>query len=454
VKAAQPPPSTDAAALLARAERLVERLRPHADQVEVYLESGAQLEVELENGAIASTGFSRSSGGAVRVVQGGRLGFAYFTQDTQAGAALEQALRQSRHATVHGYSLPAPPKPGVLPGRFDPDVAALQVPDVLALARDLLQGAAEAAPQATLAGGGAGLSVAACAIASSLGVAAADEATSVSGGASLVLADGERSLSASESQSSHRLGLDGRAVAAKAAATVLSLRNPKPAGDGRRCSLLLHPEAGAELVASLLVSAATGDDALRGKTVWSGKLGQEVAEANMSVVDDPYAPGAVGAAPFDDEGVPCRALPIVDHGVLRSYLFDSWDAHRHRQSTTASAVRDDFKVRPGTDTHHLVVSAAGARPWDALVASIDDGFVVESVLGAHTANVTTGDFSVTAPNVWHVRKGSLEGPVSEIAVAGNLPSLLRRVAGAGSEAKRMSGMQMPPLLFADVDVST
>lgn len=443
----------DASQLLSRAERLVERLRRHADQVEIYLESGASLDVELEKGAIASTGFSRSAGGAVRVVQGGRLGFAYFTQDTQAPAALEQALRQSRHATIQGYSLPAPAKASGLSGRWDPAVAALQVPDVLGLARDLLQGAAEAAPQATFAGGGASLSAAACAIVSSLGVAVSDQATSASGGASLVLEEGERSVSASESASSHRLDLDGRKVAGIAAETVLSLRKPKPVDAGGRFQLLLHPEAGSELVAGLVVSAAGGDDAMRGKTVWSGKLGQDVAHASLSVRDDPHAPGAIGAVPFDDEGVPCAPLPIVEDGVLRHYLFDSWDGHRHKQPTTASGVRDDFKVRPGTDTHHLVVSATGARPWDTLVAGMDDGFVVESVLGAHTANVTTGDFSVTAPNVWRVRKGAVEGAVSEIAFAGNLPKLLHQLAGCGSEPKRMSGMQMPPLLFADVDVS-
>lgn len=442
-----------AGGLLARAERLVERLRAHADQVEVYLESGAGLDVELEKGAIASTGFSRSAGGAVRVVQAGRLGFAYFTQDAQAVAAMEQALRQSRHATIQGYSLPSAPRPPSLPGRWDGAVAALQVPDVLALADGLLQGARDAAPAATLAGGGAGLSVSACAIASSLGVAVADQSTSVSGGASLVLDEGERSLSASESLSSHRLDLDGHAIAEAAADTVLSLRRPKPVEAGGRFQLLLHPEAGTELVAGLVVSAATGDDAMRGKTVWSGKLGEQVAHPTLRVADDPHAPGAIGAVPFDDEGIPCAPLSILDGGVLRNYLFDSWDGHRHKRPTTASAVRDDFKVRPGTDTHHLVVSAAGARPWDALVAGMDDGFVVESVLGAHTANVTTGDFSVTAPNVWRVRKGAVEGPVSEIAVAGNLPQLLQRLEGCGSEPKRMSGMQMPGLLFGDVDIS-
>jgi PmbA protein len=79
---------------------------------------------------------------------------------------------------------------------------------------------------------------------------------------------------------------------------------------------------------------------------------------------------------------------------------------------------------------------------------------VDSVLGAHTANATTGDFSVTAANVWRIRKGAVTGPVSEVAIGGNLPDLLLRLDGVGSRPKQMDGLAIPPLRFRAVDVSS
>jgi PmbA protein len=442
-------------AMLADAERAVERaLARGAQQAEAFCEAGAALQVELESNRIANTGANQGRGSALRVVADGRVGFAYFTRPDQLEAAIEQALAQARHAPAKGYSLPSAGRPQPLAGRWDDRIAALEVADAIGLARDLLAGAREGAPEATLAGGGVSLEQGHVAIASSQGVAAWDRWTQVSCGASLVLADGERSVSASESRDAHRLALDARAVALEAAETVTSLVGPRPAQAGR-LDVVFRPEAVGELVVDLAIAAAMGDEARRGKTVWSERLGQSVAARGLNLRDDSTVPGAVGGAPFDDEGLPTtQPLSILDDGVLRNFLYDSWDAHEHGAASTCSAVRGGFKSRPGAGAHHLVLSSPASRPVDALVAGVDDGYLVESVLGAHTANATTGDFSVTAPNVWRIRKGAVEGPASEIALGGNLPDLLLRVDGVATEGKSMDGLRVPALRFRSVDVST
>ncbi|HLF16550.1 MAG TPA: metallopeptidase TldD-related protein, partial [Candidatus Thermoplasmatota archaeon] len=93
------------------------------------------------------------------------------------------------------------------------------------------------------------------------------------------------------------------------------------------------------------------------------------------------------------------------------------------------------------------------RPLDALVAGVDDGFLVQGVLGAHTANVATGEFSVTAPAVWRIRKGAVEGACREIAIAGGLGDLLGKVDGASVEAKRMQGALLPALRVRGLFIS-
>lgn len=439
--------------LLGHAERLAGQAATRGLQAEAYLERGVDLGVSLEKGAIAGTSTSQSAGGAWRVVQDGRMGFAYFTRIDDALRALDQALAQARHAPKKGFQLPEALKSRALPGRWDDRVAAMEVDTAMRLAQDVLAGAQDAAPKALVTGGGAGLDASWRAIASTQGVACADRDTSASVYASLVQEDGERSISASEGKTRHDLKLDGHAIATEAATTLLSLLAPKPVKKGGPTDIVFRPDAVEELVTGLIVSAATGDEARRGKTVWSEKLGQAVADKRFSLLDDSAAPGAVGGVPFDDEGLPTQPLPIVQDGVLRNFLYDAWDAHEHGAVSTRSGVRGDFKSRVDTGTHHLVVAGTQARPLEKLIAGIDEGFLVDSVLGAHTANVTTGDFSVTAPSVWRIKKGQLVGAVSEIALGGNLPQLLQRMDGVSAEAKQMSGARIPHMLFRGVDVS-
>lgn len=441
--------------LLARCERAVElALGRGAAQAEAYAESAASLDVELEGGRIATTGASRGAGASIRLVAGGRLGFAYWTQDGDAATSIDRALQQARLAPRRGFHFPEPIKARHLEGRWHDDVAALQVDDAIGLADDLLAGAKQASPKSTLAGGGVSLDHATWALASSTGIRVWDRDTSASCSASLVLQDGTRSVSAGESRSAHSLRIDARDVAAEAGRTVESLKGPKPSKAKGQADLILRPEAAAELVTGLAVAAATGDDAMRGKTVWSKKLGEAVAAPHVDLADDPWAPGAIGASAIDGDGLPTQRLPIIGGGVLRTFLFDSWDAHRHKRTTTRSAVRGGFKSRPDTGTHHLVLSSRKARPLDAIVAGTDDGYLVESVLGAHTANVTTGDFSVTAPNVWRIRKGAVVGPVTEVAIGGNLPDLLQRLDVLAKEAKQMDGARIPAVRFRDVSISS
>ncbi|MEA3142967.1 MAG: PmbA protein [Thermoplasmata archaeon] len=439
--------------LLGHAERLAGQAAARKLQAEVYLERGTDLSVSLEKGAIAGSSASNGMGGAWRVVQDGRLGFAYFTHLDDALKALDQALVQSRHAPQKGFELPSAGKAKPLAGRWDGAIAAMDVDLAMRLAQDVLAGAKEGAPGALVSGGGASLDATWCAIASTQGVACADRSTSAGAYASLVQEDGERSISASEGRTRHDAAVDGHAIALEAAATLTSLLRPAPAKTGGQVDIVFKPEAVEELVTGLIIAAATGDEARRGKTVWSDKLGQTVADKRFSLVDDSRAPGAVGGVPFDDEGLPTLPLPIVEGGVLRNFLYDAWDANEHGAASTRSGVRGDFKAAVETGTHHLVVSGSGARPADKLVAGIDDGFLVDSVLGAHTANVTTGDFSVTAPGVWRIRKGAVVGPVTEIALGGNLPQLLQRLDGISTEAKQMAGARIPHLLFRGVDVS-
>ncbi len=443
----------DPDALLGQAETVMRTAMSRgADSAEVYWELGSGVELDLENDEIAAAGRSDHQGGSVRLVRDGRTGFAYFSNEGNALNAVDRALELSRLAPKKDFVLPSPGSLPSISSRWDDGLAALDIALASELAKDLMQGSKETAPDAHVAGGGVGISWDLVAIANSNGVACADRRTHVQAGVNLVMTDGERSINSWDSTGLHVGRIDAHDVGVSVANEVMSLREPK-ASVGGTTDVLFRPDAVAELVNGLIVSAVGGDDALRGKTVWSEKMNESVADARLGLYDDPTMDHALGGTPFDDEGLPTRRLSIIEDGVLRSFLFDCRDAQAHGQRSTHSAVRGNSHVPPETGTHHLVLEGRGAKPEADLISGMDSGYLVGSVLGAHTANATTGDFSVTAPNVWRIEGGAVVGACAEVAIGGNLPALLNQLDGIGDTPKQMDGARIPGLRFRDVNVS-
>ncbi len=439
--------------LLGLAQRAVEKaLAAGADEAECYWSASESVDLDIERGVLAACGHSRRSGAGLRVISAGRLGFSYFAAEQDVAHAVEAALRQARIAPPKGYQLPEGGPAEALSGRWDDAVAGLDPAPAVQHVRDLLQGVRETCPRAVVAGGGVGLSAGVDALASSRGVACWDRATETSVGLSAILEDGDGAIAVWEADGIHAGRLDAHAVGAEAGRKAMSLRSPQPLSRGRQLDVVFLPDAFSELL-DTVVDGAMGDEALRGKTVWSDKLGEQVAARGVSIVDDARRAGGLGTTPFDAEGLATGRLPILEDGVLRNFLFDSWDAHDHAQASTASAQRASFKSLPSTGVHHLVLEVRNAMPMDKLLGGMDDGILVESVLGAHTANATTGDFSITAPNAWLVSGGEVAGPLEEVALAGNLPALFMQLDGVSDQPKRMDGAMLPATRLRGVHAS-
>ncbi len=443
----------DGSELLARCERIVGMsLARGADQAETYWQAGANLDVDVEAGRVAGTSTSFAQGGAIRTIVQGRVGFAYFTREDDAATAIERALAQARIGPGNGYQLPEAEPIQHLPGRWDDGIAALDVDSMSRAAAELIAGAAESCPEGNMSGGGVGAGWHVEAISSSAGASTWDRTTSIGAGASLVLEDGTRAISTWESQSTHVGSLDAHGIGAQVGQTTMDLRKPTDAEAGVKDVILL-PDAASELVNGFVAGAVDGDDAMRGRSVWSQSLDTQVAHAGLTIMDDSLHPDGIGTAASDGEGLATRRMPIIESGSLRTFMFDSWTAHRHGTQSTGHASRGDFKALPGVGRGHWVVSHDQSLPMEKLLAGVDDGFLVESVLGAHTANATTGDFSITSPNVWRVRDGALDGACKDIALGGNLPEMLHRLDAVSDAPKRRDGSMVPALRFRDVQVS-
>ena len=171
----------------------------------------------------------------------------------------------------------------------------------------------------------------------------------------------------------------------------------------------------------------------------------------FTLIDDPFLGGGCFNAPFDDEGVPCIRRELVSGGVLEGFLHNSYSVRKTGRGTAGSAFRGSFKSIPVPGPTNLFV-APGTADADELVESLGNGIYIQDVMGMHTADSISGDFSVGITG-YEVRGGKKERAVCEMTISGNVMSLLEGIAATGSGISFAGQVGSPPVLVDGLSVS-
>jgi PmbA protein len=184
-----------------------------------------------------------------------------------------------------------------------------------------------------------------------------------------------------------------------------------------------------------------GDSVYRGASFLAGKLGQKIAGDNVTVIDDGTIPGGFGTSPFDGEGIPTRRTVVVENGVLKSYLLNTYTAKKLGLRTTANASRG-LAGTPGIGPGNYFLQA-GTKTAKQILGDIKDGLYVTEFLGSG-ANLVTGDYSRGASGLW-ISGGEFAYPVEEITVAGNLKELFFNISEIGSDLEFRGSVAAPTI---------
>ena len=190
-----------------------------------------------------------------------------------------------------------------------------------------------------------------------------------------------------------------------------------------------------------VIDAVNGDAIYRGASFLAGKLGQQIAGENITIVDDGTMAGGFGTSPFDGEGVASRRTVVVERGVLQSYLLNTYTARKLGMKTTGNAARG-ITGNPGIGCGNFFLQPGERSPND-IIRDIDEGLYVIDFLGSGM-NLVTGDFSRGATGIW-ISKGELAYPVEEITVAGNFGEMLRNVTAIGSDLEFRGSVACPTI---------
>jgi len=198
-----------------------------------------------------------------------------------------------------------------------------------------------------------------------------------------------------------------------------------------------------------LAGAVSGYSIYRGSSFLKDHLGERIACPGFTVIDDGRRPGGLGSKPFDGEGLPTRRNVLVDDGVLKTWLLDSYSARKLDLASTGNASRG-AGGGPGVGTTNLWLEP-GEKPLDDIIASTERGLLVTELIGMGL-NPTTGDYSRGAAGLW-IEGGEIVHPVEEITIAGNLLDMWQSIDVVASELVWRGRTACPALRIASMTIA-
>jgi PmbA protein len=436
------------------------RERGGADMVaECVLRSGAELSAKVRKGEpeLVEEAGTRSAG--LRVIQNKRVASTSTSDLTERGIErfVADAIELVGLSQEDPFAGPADPKLLCDPARqpdldlYDPAGGAVDAAQAIAMAREGEAAAFAFDPRIT----------------NSEGATFGRNA----GGAAIVLSSGFRATYKGSYQSLYVVpvaadeGGKNRRGYHYSARRYLADLDP-PAEVGREAARRTLRKLGARTVPTCEVPVVFDPDAARsilgmlagcimGSAIWRkssylvGREGTRVASDLVNVVDDPLLPRAPGSRPFDGEGLASRRNVVVEKGILRTYLCDSYSARKLSRESTASAARGggagvgpsttNFVLQPGTDSNA------------AIIKGTKRGLYVNEMMG-FGFNAVTGDFSRGAAGFW-IENGELAYPVSEVTISLNIDQLWQTLDAVGSDLDMRTSTASPTIRVAKMTVA-
>jgi PmbA protein len=216
----------------------------------------------------------------------------------------------------------------------------------------------------------------------------------------------------------------------------------------QRAPVIFEPRISRSLLGNIF-DAIDGRAIYRKASFLAGKLGEKIADERITLIDDGTIPGLFGSSPFDDEGVPTRRTPVIERGVLKNYLLNTYTARKLNMKTTGNASRG-ITGNAGIG-HGNFFLEAGERSQEEIIRGVKNGFFVTELIGSGV-NTVTGDYSRGAVGMW-IRDGEFAFPVSEVTIASTLQEMLNGIAEIGNDLEFRGSVSAPTIMLGEMTVA-
>lgn len=207
-----------------------------------------------------------------------------------------------------------------------------------------------------------------------------------------------------------------------------------------------------------LSSGVSGRSVYKKESPLSGKIGKKIFDEKITIYDDPLNDMMHGARSFDDEGVPCQYLTIIENGVLKNFYYDLYYAEKMNVESTGHGFKEavwggeTISLKPVPTLTHLYMKT-GDKTFSELLSLIDSGVIVAGALGAHSGNIPNGDFSIGVAPGLYVENGEIVGHIKDAMISGNIYDTMKNVIAIEDSYHPSYMGTFPAVLFDGVSVT-
>ncbi|MDP2899018.1 MAG: TldD/PmbA family protein [bacterium] len=433
-----------------------------AHESEVFWQETSTGSVRFEDSRLKSVDSSQSRGMAIRVVADGRIGFATASDMGKAREMARQAVESAWQCEKTEIAFPSvrPEKNGLK--MEDEAVSKLQPEAMAESAENAIRRLNEYDPS-VLAFGGIGKGEMRIRVKNTTGLDAEYRKTLLSGSVGGQLIVGTNILFCYRDAASTSASVAVDELTERVIADFEMSRTTVPFEGGPK-TVVFTPRAACALF-DVLRMGINGKNVEKGTSPIRDKLGARILSEKLTVIEDGLLEEGVGSAPFDDEGTPLGRKTVVDHGVLRCFAVDLRTAPKLNVAPSGNGFRFDrytgwqsYESPPAPQSTNWLLSPA-ERSYGEILGEVEDGVVVDLMMGLFTGNLLSGDFSANLMLAYRINKGKIVGRIKNAMVSGNFYEIFRdNVVGVSRDTERVaSGATtnvFPYLCANDLMIST
>ena len=427
------------------AESVKKTVENNCDAYEIYIDESKTIELDSLKEELNFAKEEIDLGVGIRVLKDKKQGFAFTSNLDNLTQTAQKAIENTKLTKVdENYAFAEVEKVSEVKDVYDNKFNDLSLDEAVEFLKTTIETASDNGCEVT--GSGFSASEGRSLIVNSNGVSIEDEGTGFGLGLSVTIQKDGEIATAYNSQSSRFFDIDGEKLANEVCDLAKSSLNTKPI-ETNDYDVVLDYYAAVGLLQTY-ISAFNGENVLRGRSILKDKLGSEIANPTLSIIDNPLLDKGMYTSKCDGEGSVSRKTSLIKDGVLNSFIYDIYNANKVGEKTTSNGLRGSYFTTPMIAPTNLEFEFGEMRD----LSEIKNGVLTTSVLGAHTANPISGDFSVEASNAFKIENGELADPINKAMISGNIFEIMKNVEGLNSEIKQYGSFIIPKLLVHDLRV--
>lgn len=434
-------------------EKLVDKcLKYGADEAEVYLQSNRNLSIQVLNSEIETIEEASSHGVGFRVFVDGKMGFSHCNDFS------DEALENTMKKAIAFAKLTSPDKNNVLPsdkgmtgidGLYDPSIAGISMDEKIDMALRLEEMAMRDPMVTKSSGSGFSESETEIFLGNSKGLLKTYKSSGCGLGVSVVAEKGEQKNTGGEYCSRRYFSdlMPLEEMAAKASKEAREMLDTEMVRT-QKAAVIVDPDVGRSMLGGV-ISALNGERVLQGASFLKDSMDKKFASELLTIIDDGTRDRGLASSPFDGEGVPTIKNTLVENGVVRSFIYNTYAAQRAGTKSTGNASRRGFTSLPGIGTHNVYL-LPGKHTRNEIIASTGTGLLLKGLTG-YGINPVSGDFSGGASGFW-IENGEIMHPVKGITIAGKASDILNGIDMMGKDIDMQKTFASPTFRVSEMQI--